>query len=199
MRWQDCRPTLKLTTAPTTEPVTVAELGLQSRIDEVVENPLFDSYIKAAREMVETDLSRALITQTWSLKLDAFPDDAIQIRRCPLISVSSIAYLDTNGASQTLSSSVYVVNNHGEPGLVTLAYGQTWPTTYDQNGAVTITFTAGYGSYPVSVPERAKQAIRLLAAHWIENREDSVQGPSVKSIPMGYESLVDRLRWAGYR
>lgn len=198
MLWQNCRPSLKLTTAPTTEPVSVDELLAQYRMDVALENLLLNGYIKAAREMVETDCERALITQTWTMKLDAFPDDAIQIRRCPLISVSSITYLDTLGASQTLGTSVYVVNNHDEPGLITLAYGQVWPTTYDQNGAVTVTFTAGYGSYPVNVPERAKQAIRMLAAHWIENRESTVQG-TVKTVPHGYEALVDRLCWTGYR
>ena len=198
MYWKDARWTLKRTVDPVVEPVTVDDLRQQCRIDSQEEDTLLRSFITAAREMVETDTRRALITQTWELKFDAFPCDVIEVRRCPLISVSSIAYVDTNGTSQTLASTVYSVDANSEPGRITLAYQQTWTTTRTQDNAVTMTFTAGYGAAATSVPERAKLAIRLLAAHWFNNRESTAFG-AMNEIPLGYTSLIERLMWAGYR
>lgn len=186
----------RLTTAPTVEPVTVDQLRMHSRISFADEDSVLAAYIKAAREMVETDLMRALCTQTWTLKLDQFPCDLIELRRCPAVSVTSITYTDTAGASQTLAADQYVVDTNSEPGRITPAYGASWPSTYAQANVVTVVFTAGYGGQ-ADVPERAKQAIRMLAAHWAINRE--AIGSVGDNVPLGYDSLIDRLRWGGYR
>lgn len=190
------RPTL--TTAPTVEPVSVDEFREHVRFDSQDEDGRIRDYLAAARQMVEDDTQRALITQTWALRLDEFPCDVIELRRCPVTAVTSITYTDTAGATQTWSSANYVVDIYQEPARITLAYGQTWPATYDQANAVTVTFTAGYGSAGSSVRETAKQAIRLLAGHWFTNRE-TADAKNIGAVAYAYDALIDRLRWAGYR
>src|SRR3954453_3955872 len=95
-------------TAPSTEPISTADAQLQCRVDASDEDALIDALVKAAREHVETFTHRALITQTWDLKLDAFPcTGEIWLPKPPVASVTSITYLDTTGVSQTWASSNY--------------------------------------------------------------------------------------------
>lgn len=183
------------TVAPTLEPLTESELRQQINYSDDDTDELIRGYISAAREMFEVDTERALLSQTWTLKLNEFPDDHIELRLCPLGSVSSITYTDSDGASQTLATTVYLVSN-SDPARITLKYGQVWPATYDQADAITVTFTAGYSS-ELLVPAKAKQAIRMLAGHWYQNREAIGQVGS--EIALGYESLVNSMRWGGYR
>lgn len=185
-----------VTVQPTWEPVDVDSLRTHSRIDFPDEDDVLRDYLRAARRQVEVDTQRALCTQTLAIKMDGFPCDQIEMRVCPVQSVTSVVYLDGTGASQTLSSSVYVVDIYSEPATITLAYGQVWPMTYDQTNAVTVTFVAGYGS-AAQVEPMACQAIRMLAGHWAQNRE--AVGASMSETPLGYSELIERLRWAGYR
>ncbi len=117
----------------------------------------------AAVDVLEEDVRRQFLTATWTLTLDRFPE-VIEIERCPLISVTSIAYIDSAGDSQTLSASNYRVDTTSEPGRITPAFGLSWPTTRNLTGAVTVTFTAGYGAARSSVPASIRQAVLL----WVE-------------------------------
>ena len=58
-----------------------------------------------------------------------FTGDIIKIAKWPLSSVTSIAYLDADGDSQTLSASKYIVDAANIPGRIKPAFGEVWPTT----------------------------------------------------------------------
>lgn len=182
--------------APVIEPVSPSDFGQHVRFDSNDEDSLIVTYLASAREEFESDTLRALLTQTWVLRMDCFPDDVIELRRCPVQSVTSITYLDSAGASQTLATSVYTVDIYSEPARITFKYGQSWPTTYSQANAVTVTFVAGYGDTPDAVPEMAKQAIRLKAASYFENR---TSGDLAADYEAAYQATLQRSGWAGYR
>lgn len=168
---------LTLVTAPATEPLTTAEAKAHLRVDSSDEDTYIDALVKAARQHIEEDLGRALITQTWDYTLDAFPSDgsAIQIPRPPLVSVTSVSYVDTAGATQTVTASDYVVNTGKRKGEITLAYGAAWPATRQQANAVTIRFVAGYGAAS-AVPETIKTALRLTLGDFFDLRSGSIVG-----------------------
>lgn len=187
---------LRRTVDAVAEPVDIELAKQHIRTDAPEEVALLrDIYLPAARQMLETDTERALLSQTWVLSLNDFPLDVIELRVCPVNAVT-VTYLDGSGASQTLSTSVYQLDTRNEPGRITLKYGQVWPSVYDQENAVTVTITAGYSSV-AAVPATAKQAILLLAGHWFNNRE-AVTDRGM-SAPLAYEALVRQLRWSGYR
>lgn len=182
---------LKLVTAPASEPVTLTEAKAHLRVDGTDDDTLITVLIAAARQYYEDACRRMLITQTWRLSLDCWPANSLIIPKMPLITVSAIAYTDSAGATHTLSTDVYDVDTEAQPGRVTLAYNQSWPSVelYPLN-PIQITFTAGYGA-AASVPEVDKQAIKLLVGHWYENREPVVTtGAAPKDIPMAVESLI---------
>lgn len=158
------------TSAPAAEPLSTAEAKSHLKITHSDDDTLIDSYVKAARLWAENYMHRQLITATWALTLDEFPD-VIELPYPPLASVTSIVYTDSDGDPQTLSSSVYTVDTVSAPGRVYLAYGQSWPSVRSIRHAVTVTYTAGYGASGSSVPENIRAALRILVAHYYEARE----------------------------
>lgn len=82
----------------------------------------------------------ALASQWW-------PDKAsIRVPKPPLVSVSSITYVDASGVTQTLATSQYLVDTAQQLGRITPSYGNIWPIIRQQLGAVAVTFVAGYGA-----------------------------------------------------
>lgn len=190
---------LQVSSEPAVEPVSTAEAKAHMRVDVSDDDTLIDAYIKAARIRLEEDTGRALITQTLVVKLDDFPlyeNTALLLPRPPLQSVTSITYIDEDGVQQTWDSSKYIVDTGSEPARITPAYDEVWPSARDQINAVTITYVAGYGDAATDVPSDLIQAVKMLAAHWYEHREEVAIGVSVSSVPMAYKRLMQsRKTW----
>jgi uncharacterized phiE125 gp8 family phage protein len=183
---------LVLVTGPTEEPVSTAEAKAHLRVDGSDDDSYIAALITTARMHVEAILRRALITQTWKLVLDSWPDEVLKLPKPPLASVSSVTYLDENGESQTFSPDDYIVDTASEPGRLTLAKDASWPSEeLYPLGAVNIQYVAGYADAD-AVPQAYKQAMLLLIGHFYENREAVVaaQGANVQELPMAVMSLL---------
>ncbi len=185
---------LELVTAPAAEPLSLTEAKKQVEVaaSSSDHDDHLTSLIQAAREQVETDTRRALVTQTWEIRRTQFPGtEFIELPKPPLQSITHVKYIDTDGNLQTFSSSNYETDTHREKGAVWLAYNQSWPNTRDRHDAVQIRFVAGYG-LAAAVPESAKQAMRLLIDWWFCERSPS------KSERSSYDALVSRLGFGDY-
>jgi len=180
---------LNRTTDATVEPVTAAELRVHLRWEYGnVEEALMEALITAARHKVEETIGRSLINQTWELKLDCFPS-IIEVPRPPYSSLTSFQYVDSNGDTQTVTSTDYTVDGSSEPARVYEAYNKSWPTTQPIRNAVILTYVAGYGAASTDVPEEFIVATKLLAAHWFRNRE-SAAPMQQHTIPDGVQALI---------
>jgi uncharacterized phiE125 gp8 family phage protein len=175
----------------------VSEMKAHLRVDHNHEDDRISGLIQAAREMVEEDAQVALCPQTLTFRLDAFPNWELCLRKCPINAISSITYVDADGTTQTLASDKYTLDSHSRPARVTPAYNEIWPATRRQINAVTVTATAGYSS-PSSVPAMAKQALKMLVAHWYENAETVLVGTISKELDLSYRAIVSRFSWGGY-
>lgn len=186
---------LSLVTGPAAEPLSTAEAKehLRVPVDVVEDDAYIAGLITSARAHVERMTQRALIDQTWTLKLDRFPC-VIELRRCP-VSSAVLTYLDADGALQTLPTSVYKLSENREPATITLKSGQAWPGTYYESDAVVVTFVAGYGADGASVPADALHAMKLLIAHWYRMREAVSPEREPKTVPLGFRALIDQLSW----
>lgn len=188
--------TLTTVTAPEDEPLSLAEVKEHLRIDGEDQDATVGNMVTAAREYCEELLCRQLMPATLKLTLDSFPSEII-IPRPPLITLTAseahptlgITYVDTAGATQTLSTSAYQVDALSQPGRIVQAYGQTWPSMREQINAVTIIYRAGYADTD-SVPKRIKQAILMLTAHWYESREATLIGSISKELEFSVNSLL---------
>lgn len=182
---------IETVTAPTGLPVSLSEAMTHLRYEGVEDKPLITSLVRAAVDHAQAFTGRQLMTATYKLRLASceIPAGDIVLPHAPLQSVSAVEYVDAAGANQTLSTSLYTVHRHGDPGRIRPAYGQQWPTVRDQRDAMTVTFVAGYASASL-VPASIRQAILMLAAHWYEHREAAVDGPAPGPVVMGAQSLM---------
>ena len=176
---------LVLSSAPTTEPITVQEVKDHSRISVSADDATIQRYIKFARTQLENALGSAFVTQTWTLYLDTFPASEFLLPRAPLQSVTSIKYTDEDSNQSAVSSDDYLVDSDSKPGRVTLKSGKAWPaTTLQENNAIEIIFVAGYGARS-AVPEPIRQALLLMVADAHEYRESVLVEPGLTRIDMG--------------
>lgn len=194
---------LRVVTPPAAEPLTLVDVKAQCRIDYTDEDTLLSGYITAARETIERETSRALLTQTFELGLDDFPErsDRIRIPRGQLQSIVSVTYVDTALTSYTMTQGTdFLVNQYAEPAEVVLPFNHVWPQLVLSSSApVVIQFTAGWAD-AASVPQGIKQAMLMLIADWYENREDVYVGRSAAavSVPNGVDRLLANYRLRYY-
>lgn len=184
-----------LATAPATEPLTATEAKLHLRVDHTTDDDLITSLIVAARQHCENFTGRALITQTWDLKLDAFPSlgEPIRLVKPPVSSVTSVTYVDADGATQTWTSSLYRTDlpagTWAQAGRIEPAHGESYPEIRQVSNAVTVRCVHGYGA-AATVPDAIKAAMKLLIGHWYENRESVIVGATAMPVPMAVDALL---------
>ena len=135
--------TWTLTTPPTAEPIDAIEAKLHLRVDTTADNTLIGILIAMARRYCEGVQGRRYVTQTWQLLRDNFARVMV-LPGAPLQSVSSITYIDTASASQTLTATLYDVDTTTEPGQVVQGYNDTYPTVRGHHQDVAINYVCGY-------------------------------------------------------
>ena len=146
--------TARLITPPEALAVSLASAKLNLKIDSSDQDAIITAWIQGITAHAEHITGRSFINQTWRVTLDAFPS-AIKLP-CPVSSVTSVKYLDTTGAEQTLAANQYLVDSVSEPGVIVPAVGASWPATYPQVNAVYVDVVAGYGATDASVPDGIK-------------------------------------------
>jgi len=176
-------------TEPSEEPVSIPELRDACRIASKTHDGQLGAFLVAARKAIEEgDLWRALITQTCVDRFDTFAD-AMELRWSPVQSITSIAYLDADAASQTLAATVYELGQVNGLGIVRLKYNQTWPTVLSHADVITITSVAGYGDDAEDVPQPIRQAIMLHALWQHTEREgNNYPGDAIANLLGPYVS-----------
>lgn len=210
------RRSLTLVTAPTTEPVVLADAKAWARIDDTTDDTLVTQLITSARMAAEEYLRRALITQTYKLTLDlscsflgaAWSDGVydlpvtalygglprtIELPKGPIQSITAVTTYDLNDTATTYSSSNYHIDAAGE--RLVLNYGAIWPANLRPVAATEITYVAGYGDAS-AVPQPIKTGMMIHVASLYEQRgmcEDAM------ALPPGTAQLYNQYRIMGDR
>lgn len=175
------------TVDPTTLPVTVEYIRehVLRTANEEHEDPHLERLIKAATDACEDATHEALMPQTWELTLSGFPCGAIVLPRPPLVSVTTLAYVDDDGDDQVLAGSPaeYEVIPSGRfaKAKLTPLFDATWPDTRVQLDAVTVTYEAGYATAE-DIPERYITGICLMVGELYKQRSLSVQSV-IQNVP----------------
>jgi uncharacterized phiE125 gp8 family phage protein len=168
--------TLIRITAPASYPVTVDEAKANGRIEYTAEDTLITGYIAAATAYAERYTGRVFVSQTWELVMDEFPDSEITVDLGPIVSVTSIKYLDGDGVEQTIDAADYTVDTASASGRI--APVDSWPAAKEVLNAVRVRFVVGAG-----VPDEIKQAIILMVEHFNEYRDGTgVLSPAVFAL-----------------
>jgi hypothetical protein len=112
----------------------------------------------------------------------------IDIPLPPLQSITSVKYYDFIGVLQTVDPTTYNVSL-GTPGRIQPQYSKVWPISRPTIDCVQITFVCGQGAAEANVSPNVQTAIKMLVAHWYENREAVAQG-QFGSVPMCVDALL---------
>ena len=166
---------LELVTAPVAAAIALGDAKAYLRITSTAENDIITRVVSAATGYVESALGRSLISTSWRESFERFPVSgmwSIPLQRCPLASVTTIKYYDTDGNQQTWSSDEYHVFTPRETsGSVRLGADYTWPGTETARPyPIEVEYIAGYGDAASAIPEELLQAVYMVAEHWYRYR-----------------------------
>lgn len=157
-----------------TPPTALAvDLGLAKqnmRIDGTDMDALVTSWIEGVTAALEHEIGQCILEQTWQVQLEAFPaahpwhfGQPVPRHRCeaiklphPVMNITSVTYVDTDGAQQTLPPSAYKLNVKRYESTLTPAAGTRWPVTLREEGAVTVEVVCGYGTDNTATPANVR-------------------------------------------
>jgi len=164
MSWQ-------ITVEPATEPITLVEAKAHLRVDFSDEDDYIDTLIVSARRYCEAYCNRVFITQTWRQNEDKW-SDPIQLKVNPVITVTSLKYIDTNETQQTITDNTnnYQKDLNSDVAKIYDGLVNTFPAIGDSINPIEIITVCGYGAAS-AVPDDIKHAIKLMVSWMYENRE----------------------------
>lgn len=186
-----------LVTPPAEEPVSLAEVKAQCRIDGTAEDTHLAGLITKARRRCESFTGRSLITQTRRIELDCWPrDGVIFLPRGPVQSISSFTYVDTGGTTQTLTEGThYEKQITDESARLIPAYGTVWPAVRQTLGPIKVTYVCGYGDEGSDVEPDLRHGILSLIESYDRNRGDEVSNATFSKLSTASEYLFRAHLW----
>ncbi|MEO0880308.1 MAG: head-tail connector protein [Pseudomonadota bacterium] len=182
---------LTLIAPPAGEPISLDDLKAHLRVAHTDEDPLIAALGVAARQSVEVRAGLALTTQQWRLSLDAAPARPVYLPMRPLISVEAVTVVGPNDSVIHPPAGTFDIVTGLSGRIVRTG---VWPRPAKAAGGVRIDFTAGWSSVD-AVPAGILQAIRLLTAHFYENRE-AASVERTFAIPQTVDALLAPFREA---
>ena len=187
---------LVLTSAPASEPVTLAEAKAHLRLDGSAEDTLIASLIITSRLHVEAALGLALVTQSWSYFIDAWPrGPQLSLPLRPVQSLAGVKLYAADKSVAIVPADTYLLDGAATPARLVHRGSLAWPKPGRTANGIEIAFVAGYGNSAAYVPAPIRQAILLLVAHWHEHREPVAIGQANASVPSMVSDLLQPYRW----
>ena len=185
---------LVLTSGPAVEPVTVSEAKAHLRIDGTADDVLIASLILTSRLHIESSLDLALITQSWTLIRDRWPNSTeVEIPMSPLQSIAAVRVKNASGAADVVPATSYLVDIASRPPRL-IWNAAARPNPGIRANGIEIDFTAGFGATAASVPAPLKHAISMLVAHWFEHRDPIEIGSDGARMPAAVSDLIQPFR-----
>lgn len=160
--------------APSVAPVSAADVKAFGRIDVTDFDAQISILIDAMTREAEHRLGRRLITQTVELVLDAFPADDVDLLLPSVQSITSVKYVDSAGAVQTILSTEYALDSESKP--CWLLPVNPWPSTDDAANAVRIRYVVGYGPADIDVPQNIRLWITAQVLQALDNPAGITEG-----------------------
>jgi uncharacterized phiE125 gp8 family phage protein len=183
-----------LLAGPAVEPITLAEAKQFIRVEHDDDDDIIAALIAGSRIHVETQTRRALITQSWRLVRDVWPElGCVPVLPVPLRTLDAARVHKSDGSTLALDIAAFAVDKAAAPARLAFARGAL-PAPERTVGGIEIDVTCGYGDAPQNVPEPLRQAIRLLVAHWYENRGLVAIGHEVAVLPQTAAALIGPYR-----
>jgi uncharacterized phiE125 gp8 family phage protein len=172
---------------PAAEPLSLAEAKAFLRVETADDDALVAALIAAARVHVERQTGLALMTQSWRMVLDCWPANGrIAVSPAPLQALSAARVFDFDGEERAVDLQAFVLDTSTST-LAFVPWSLPMPTRIA--AGIEIDLAAGFGGVASDVPEPLRHAIRLLVAHWHENRA-TIAGTQAAPPPSNVGALI---------
>lgn len=100
-----------LLTAPAVEPIALADMKAFLRVETGDDDDVIAALIAGSRIHVEAQTRRALITQSWRLSRDSWPQDGrLKVLPAPLQSLTAARVYDQDGTANGVDTQSFVLN-----------------------------------------------------------------------------------------
>ncbi|MFZ0353176.1 MAG: head-tail connector protein [Pseudolabrys sp.] len=181
-----------LLTGPAVEPLSLDEAKTFLRVEHSDDDQVIGALIASARMHVEAQAKIALLTQNWRMVFDCWPHHGrIVVRPGPLRALSAVRVYDINSNPHIVDTQAFVPDF----GVSTLAF-MPWalPVPGRIAAGIELDVAIGFGDAAADVPEPLRQAIRLLVAHWYENRGLTGTANEAAILPASFAALIASYR-----
>ncbi|MEE2567331.1 head-tail connector protein [Hyphobacterium marinum] len=185
--------TLQILAPPGVEPVSLDQAKAFLRVTHADEDQLITDLIVAARERVEAETGRALITRTcretlddWAVEGRFSPPGTLKLPSPPLQAVTGITLIAADDSETVWSADDYIVDTDSDPGRIAVRGRSGFPRPGRRIAGIRIDFTAGYGDGPEDVPAALKEAVLRLVGEGYPDRDGALSRP----LPLSVVSLI---------
>ena len=173
----------RVLTGPAAEPLTLAEAKNFLRVEHGADDDLIACVRGAYPHRTET--RRALMTQTWRVtSMLATTGSMCGRRRCAAL--WRRAFIIPEVSAHTVDPQAFVVDTASSM-LAFAPWSLTQPGR--ASAGIEIDVSVEFGD-AADVPEPLRQAVRLLVAHWYENRRISAGGGEAATLPATLAALI---------
>lgn len=196
-----------VTTPPAIESITLSIAKQHCRVYHSLDNDTFGTgsvgsgLITSAREMIESEIRGPIINTGYTTVFSDWPAGReLLLPRSPLVSVTSVTYVNSASATITLSASTdYMVKSFNGMGRVILRDTASWPGDLHAGpeGVITVVYTAGYGTTAAEVPVSLRHAQLLQIATLYEFRSTLSPG-TITLVPEVIKRLVSQFSNGNY-
>lgn len=191
MKWS-----LRRTTGSQVLPVSVSDLKdhLNVAQSDTSQDAKIESLIEAAKERIERDIDRILMTSTFVYSGPSF-SNPLRINLKPVTNILSVKYYDDDGVLQTLDPADYRYIDSSQE--LVPAFGTEFPAVPSGlPDGVQIEFTAGYGASADCMPRLIQAAIKLCVGKWFY--DPAQESSALHSQEMAYRNIVNNLMRDSY-
>jgi uncharacterized phiE125 gp8 family phage protein len=179
-----------LLAGPAVEPITLAEAKQFLRVEHDDDDDVVAALIAGSRIHVETQTRRALITQSWRLTRDVWPEaGCVALLPVPVRTLDAIRVYKSDGTTLALDLAGFALDKSDAPARLSPVHGVP-PAPERPAAGIEIDITCGYGGAGTTVPEPLRHAIRLLVAHWYENRGVVAASGEIALLPQSVAALI---------
>jgi uncharacterized phiE125 gp8 family phage protein len=177
---------LDITTQPVgTDIISLADMKEFLRVDHSDEDTTITAILNAAVQSCQDYTNRHFTTSNFTYYRDSF--GCYEFPVGPINSITSITYQDVKNDTETLDTDYYYSDFKREPAR--LAFSETFQLYEDTYNAIVVSGTLGEAP-----AEPIKHAIRLLTAHYYENRRAVITGTIATELPLGVQALLNPYR-----
>lgn len=171
--------------------VNLADTKAYLRVDHTADDDLIEDLIQVATEQVQSMTNTRIKSVTAYGFLEHFKDSDFPVG--PVTAVSAVEYKASGDTYSTLDTSRYHIRISTHPARI--EFDNTPSLDEDALERVRISFTYGYGTADHPRPAQFAQAVKMLVAHYYDNRSPVATGLTPRAVPLHVESLISTFRF----